>query len=62
MMGVPEFLHSHVTHNNIIEALIPLLSDTVERKKMLEGMSQVRRSLGIPCAYDRAAEAILKRV
>ena len=61
-MVVPEFLQRQVTQNNIIEALIPLLSDTVERKKMLEGMSQVRRSLGMPGAYDRAAEAILKRV
>ena len=61
-MVVPEFLQRQVTQKNIIEALIPLLSDTVERKKMLEGMSQVRRSLGMPGAYDRAAEAILKRV
>ena len=61
-MVVPEFLQRQVTQNNIVEALLPLLSDTVERKKLLEGMSQVRRSLGKPGAYDRAAEAILKRV
>jgi hypothetical protein len=28
---------------------------------MLDGYSEVRRSLGLPGVYNRAAEAILKR-
>jgi lipid-A-disaccharide synthase len=60
-MVVPEYLQNRVNQKNIIDALLPLLSDTAERKKMLEGMSEVRRSLGMPGVYDRAAEAILQR-
>ncbi|MEE3302487.1 MAG: lipid-A-disaccharide synthase [Candidatus Neomarinimicrobiota bacterium] len=60
-MVVPEYLQNQVNQKNIVDALLPLLNDTAERKKMLEGMSEVRRSLGMPGAYDRAAEAILQR-
>ena len=58
---VPEFLQHKANQRNIVNSLLPLLNETVERKNMLDGMSEVRRSLGIPGVYDRAAEAILSR-
>ena len=59
---VPEFLQYKANQRSICDSLLPLLKETVERKNMLDGMSQVRRSLGIPGVYDRAADAILSRI
>ena len=59
---VPEFLQHKANQDNIVKSILPLLKETSERKRMLDGMSQVRRSLGIPGVYDRAADAILSRV
>mgnify|MGYP003313331055 CR=1 FL=1 len=59
---VPEFLQYKANQRSICNSLLPLLKETVERKNMLDGMSQVRRSLGIPGVYDRAADAILSRI
>ena len=58
---VPEFVQSEVTEEGIVAKIKPLLSNTKERHTMLDGYSEVRRSLGLPGAYNRAAEAILKR-
>ena len=59
---VPEFLQYKANQRSICDSLLPLLNETVERKNMLDGMSQVRRSLGIPGVYDRTADAILSRI
>ena len=59
---VPEFLQYKANQSAIVDSILPLLKETAERKKMLDGMSQVRRSLGIPGVYDRAADAILSRI
>lgn len=58
---VPEFLQKNMTPRNLAGAIQPLLSPTAERKYMLAGFAEVRRTLGIPGVYERAAEAILKR-
>ena len=58
---VPELVQSEVTAERIVANIKPLLSNTKERRTMLDGYSEVRRSLGLPGAYNRAAEAILKR-
>ncbi|MDP6725959.1 MAG: lipid-A-disaccharide synthase [Candidatus Marinimicrobia bacterium] len=58
---VPEFLQKDVTSNNLSSALMPLFKQSSERQKMLKGFDEVRRSLGLPGVYDRAAELILKR-
>ncbi len=58
---VNEFVQNEVNVNNITKTIIPLLTDTTERKRMLQGFEQIRRSLGLPGAYDRAAEAIISR-
>ena len=59
---VPEFIQSDVTSENLMNAVIPLLNKTSERKKMLLGYEKVRRTLGMPGVYDRAAEAIIARL
>ncbi len=59
---VPEFLQSEMTPENLSQAIQPLLNDTPKRKTMLLGYEEVRRTLGIPGAYERAAEAILSRI
>ena len=59
---VPEFIQSDVTSENLMNAVIPLLNKTSERKKMLLGYEKVRRTLGMPGVYDRAAKAIIARL
>ena len=59
---VPEMIQRKASINNIVENILPLLSDTEKRKTMLSGMSQVRRSIGMPGVYERAAQAILSRL
>ncbi len=59
---VPEFLQRDMTPENLANAVIPLLQPTAERKEMLFGYEEVRRTLGLPGVYERTAEAILSRV
>ena len=59
---VPEFIQSDMTSENLTNAVIPLLNKTPERKKMLLGYEKVRRTLGMPGVYDRAAKAIINRI
>ena len=59
---VPEFIQSDMTSENLTNAVIPLLNKTPERKKMLIGYEKVRRTLGMPGVYDRAAKAIINRI
>ena len=57
---VPEFLQKNMTTENISSAIMPLLDlKSLERRKMLNDFNEVRRSLGLPGVYDRAASAIL---
>ncbi len=58
---VPEFLQKNMTPRNLARAIQPLITSTAERKFMLAGFAEVRRTLGIPGVYERAAEAILMR-
>jgi len=58
---VPEFLQKDVTANNLAGALKPLLEPSHKRRTMLSGFEEVRRLLGLPGAYSRAADFILKR-
>ena len=58
---VREYLQNEVNPTNITKAIDPLLSDTPERKKMLQDFEQIRRSLGMPGAYERAAKFIIVR-
>ena len=56
---VPELLGSDVNPANVHEHLLPLLSDTTERRMQLEGYTQMKSILGPAGAPDRAAEQIV---
>ena len=59
---VPEFLQNEMKPNNIVTALTPLLdTKSIKRKTMINGFDKVRKCLGIPGVYDRAAEAIITK-
>ncbi len=58
---VPEYLQSSMTAANLSKAALPLLSKSNERKTMILGYEEVRRTLGLPGVYQRAAEAILSK-
>jgi lipid-A-disaccharide synthase len=58
---VREFLQKDATEKKLSAALHPLLEASKERQAVLSGYEEVRRSFGVPGAYDRAAETILKR-
>ena len=58
---VPELLQKEVIPQNIVKEIKPLINSTKDRREMLDGFSAVRRTLGLPGVYDRAAGAILKR-
>ena len=57
---VPEFLQSNMKPHPIAEALLKLFGQSLDQKNMLFHFEAVRRSLGLPGVYERAAEAIWK--
>ena len=50
-----------MTAKNLTKAILPLLSKTQERKTMIINYEEVRRTLGLPGVYQRAADAILSK-
>jgi lipid-A-disaccharide synthase len=62
---VPELVQSNFTAENVVSRLRPLLADTPERAKMLDGLARVRQRLRAGTqgpaqpAAERAAEAVL---
>ena len=58
---VPELLQEKMTPKALIKAIIPLLSDTPEHKKMLDGYKHIAKGLGNPGAYSRAAKLIAEK-
>jgi lipid-A-disaccharide synthase len=59
---VEEYLQNKMTPKNLATAIQPLLDKSNEiRKIMLAKFDTVRRTLGMPGVYDRAAEAIVSR-
>jgi len=59
---VPEFLQNEMTPEKLANAVKPLLNNSHERKNMLMGYEEVRRTLGMPGTYERAADAILGKI
>lgn len=57
---VPEFLQSKMKPSPIAESLLKLFGQSRGKKNMLFHFEEVRRSLGLPGVYKRAAEAIWK--
>ena len=59
---VPEILQKKMTVHNLCNAISPLLNEkSNERKIMLSRFEEVRKSLGVPGVYKRAAEAIINK-
>ena len=56
---VPELLGSDMNAKNVHDHLLPLLSDTIERRMQLEGYTQMKTILGPVGAPDRAAEQMI---
>ncbi|MDD4920993.1 MAG: lipid-A-disaccharide synthase [Bacteroidales bacterium] len=59
-MVIPELMGALFNKVQLMAALEPLLSDTPERKKMLEGYSEVQGKLGEPGAAVKAASFIYR--
>lgn len=58
---IDEMLVHLCTVEAVFQRLVPLLRDTEQRSKMLEGYDRVRSTLSAPgLAQDKAAEAIIK--
>jgi lipid-A-disaccharide synthase len=58
---VPEFIQHKMTPETLVKAIIPLLSNTLERKKMIDGYKQITKELGTPGVYLRAAKLIVEK-
>lgn len=56
---VPELLANDMNADNVRRHLIPLLSDTIERRMQLDGYTQMKTLLGPAGAPDRASEQII---
>lgn len=56
---VPELIAGDVSAGNVRECLVPLLSDTIERRMQLDGYAQMKMILGPAGAPDRAAEQMI---
>jgi lipid-A-disaccharide synthase len=56
---VPELLGADMNPGDVYDHLMPLLSDTTERRMQLDGYTQMKILLGPSGAPDRAAEQII---
>ena len=56
---VPELIGGEMNADNVRNNLMPLLSDTIERRMQLDGYAQMKTILGPAGAPDRAAELMI---
>ncbi len=57
---VPEILQEAVNGRTLAGELLPLLTDESRRRRMLDGLAEVRRRLGSPGAASRAASLAME--
>jgi lipid-A-disaccharide synthase len=59
---VPEFLQEDCTVENLAQALLPLLSDSPQRKRQLDAFARLDAVMEIGIAHPsaRAAEIVLR--
>jgi lipid-A-disaccharide synthase len=55
----PEFIQGAATAAALADAVEPLLGDTPERRRMLQGLEEINRRLGPGQAAERAAAVVL---
>lgn len=58
---VPEFIQHRMTAEALVKAVIPLLSATPERGKMISGYKQITKKLGTHGVYRRTAKLIAEK-
>ena len=59
---VAELLQNNMTAKNIITEIEPLLNlKSSKRKKMLDNFNNIRKNLGVPGVYERAAFSIISK-
>ena len=58
---VPEFIQHKMTSESLVKAIVPLLSNTPERKKMIDGYKQITNTLGNHGVYSCAAKLIAEK-
>jgi lipid-A-disaccharide synthase len=59
---VPELIQSDMNPKTLIKALIPLLSDTPEKDKMMSAYKKIAAILGKPGVYTRVAKLIFDKI
>ena len=59
---VPELLQDELTADALVAQALPLLSDSPERRALLEGYGRLRATLGEPGVTQRAARSIFDQV
>ena len=58
----PEFIQNKATSDNIANASLLILQDSIKRQKILTGLEHIASQLGEPGATTRAAKAILQSI
>ena len=58
----PEFIQHRLRPAKLAQAIIPLVSDTQQRRAMLEGLDDVARKLGAGGAASQAATILLEEI
>lgn len=59
---VAELSQEQVTSDNLFTEIAPLLTDSPERKKMLQGLALVRQRMGVAGASNKSAELALSLI
>jgi len=55
---IPELIQNDMNLKSIVKAIVPLLSNTPERDKMMKAYKKIGASLGMPGVYSRVAKLI----